>query len=222
MHDQSPLHGLSDPQDHSLGSQDAPTESSYDDASTVPYVPYRTQPLPTTPEQDGTLPTTPAQGDDGTLPAMASPPLSDFQFSTEKLPDSSQKRRLWFKLGLGLGLALVLLVFAAMAIYGYVDRPTPQKTLDAFCSALQSENYHEAYRQFTPALQGQFTEQDFALVLSHDKVVTCSHGPVSDASSMTSTNLKLVHKSRGVNNDMVFLTKDSQGAWKINDLQRVS
>jgi hypothetical protein len=141
--------------------------------------------------------------------------------STEELPpDLAQRRK--FRLGLGLALALLLLALIATATYRYVNRPTPQKTLDSFCSALQNENYQEAYNQFTPTLQGQFSERDFSQVLARDKVVTCTHGAVSDSGNMISTTLKLVHQSRGVNSDMVFLTKDSQDAWKINDLQRMS
>lgn len=211
MHDQSPLYRLSGPQNDNRNSQDAPTEPGYD-APSVPYVPYGLQSLPTTPAP---------RGNEAFPDEVTPPPPSDFPAPAERPPsDLLQQRKLWP--WLGLALALLLIVLAATATYRYVNRPTPQKTLDAFCSALQAENYHEAYSQFTPALQGQFSEQDFSQVLARDKVVTCTHGNVSDTSNTVSTNLKLVHKSRGVNSDMVFLTKDSQDAWKINDLQRLS
>jgi hypothetical protein len=214
MHDQSPLYRSSDSQDYNRDSQDAPTESSYD-APSVPYTPY-------TPYGLQPLPITPAPKDDGVSPdPITTPHPANVRMSTEELPpDQLQQRKFWF--GLGLALALLLLVLAATATYRYVNRPTPQKTLNTFCSALQNENYQEAYNQFTPTLQGQFSERDFSQVLARDKVVACTHGAVSDSSNMISTTLKLVHKSRGVNSDMVFLTKDNQDAWRINDLQRMS
>jgi hypothetical protein len=210
MHDQSPFYRLSDPQDYNRDSQDAPTEASYD-APSVPYRPYGWQSLPTTPAP---------RGNEVVPDPITPPPPSDFQVPTEYVSPDVAQRKFW--LGLGLVLALLLIVLAATATFRYVNRPTPQKTLDTFCSALQAGNYHEAYSQFTPALQGQFTERDFSQVLARDKVVACTHGAVSDTSNTVSTNLKLVHQSRGVNSDMVFLTKDSQDAWKINDLQRLS
>src|SRR5262249_53677734 len=127
MHDQSPLYRLSDPQDDNRDRQDAPTEPGYD-APSVPYVPYGLQSLPTTPAP---------RGNEAFPDETTTPPFSSNERLSSDLPQQ-RKLLLW----LGLALALLLLVLAATATYGYVNRPTPQKTLDAFCSALQVENYH--------------------------------------------------------------------------------
>jgi hypothetical protein len=156
------------------------------------------------------------------IPRQSIPPFEEYQSATEKLRPGRTRRRRWFWPGLLIGLALLLIIAGGCITYAYVNRPTPQKTLEAFCAALRKENYREAYGQFTPALQGQFSEQDFALAIARDKVVGCSYGIVAEGSSPTRTNLKLVHKSTGVNNDLVFLTKDRENSWKINDLQKVT
>ncbi|MBE3559588.1 MAG: hypothetical protein IMW89_10225 [Ktedonobacteraceae bacterium] len=118
--------------------------------------------------------------------------------------------------------ALLIIGAAAVFTYTYFNRSTPMKTLDAFCQSLQQENYHGAYNAFSKSFQTSLTEQEFTSILSQDKVVTCTHGQVDDTQSKAVTSLKLVHRSQGVNNDIVTLTKDENNEWKISDLQAQS
>ncbi|GAC1661897.1 MAG: hypothetical protein PVS3B3_32750 [Ktedonobacteraceae bacterium] len=120
---------------------------------------------------------------------------------------------------------LIILVVAAstFALVSYLNRSTPTKTLDTFCTALQDGKYQTAYDQFTPSMQTNFTESQFATLLSSDRVTKCSHGMASENGTSTTTDLHLLHKtSGGINNDKVVVIKDSHSQWKINDIQKVS
>ena len=146
------------------------------------------------------------------------------QFGTEPIPallPTPRKRlpRLWILLG-SVVILLLLSSVATFAVVSYINRSTPTKTLDAFCTALQHEDYSTAYSQFSKQLQSKLDKTVFADVLSQDKVVSCTHGAATESGTSTTTNLKLVHTSQGINNDMVTLTKQANNEWKINDLQR--
>jgi flagellar basal body-associated protein FliL len=118
---------------------------------------------------------------------------------------------------------LAVLLIAAVAsffVIRYVSRSTPDKTLDAFCNALQQADYRSAYDQFSIKLQHTVSEAAFATALSQDKVTACTHGTTGDSANSVTNDLKLVHASKGINNDIVTLTKDSNNDWKIDDIYR--
>ena len=214
-----------------------PNDSGYDpqgyDFPTLPYIPYA---LPATEQQHSSKALSDALHDpyagehaETSLSFTETPPFvpsireSD-QPGTEPitaLPPTPRKRlpRLWILLG---SLVVLLLLSSAVtfAVVSYINRSTPTKTLDAFCTALQHEDYPTAYNQFSKQLQSKLDETVFASVLSQDKVVSCTHGAAAESGTSSTTNLKLVHTSQGINNDMVTLTKQANNEWKINDLQR--
>ncbi len=137
-------------------------------------------------------------------------------------PSSKKKRGRWLPIGIAI---LILLVVGAstFAFVSYLNRSTPTKTLDTFCSALQDGKYQTAYDQLTPTMQTNFTESQFATLLSSDSVAKCTHGMASENGASTTTDLHLYHKvSKGMNNDKVVVTKDTHSQWKINDIQKVS
>lgn len=136
-------------------------------------------------------------------------------------PAKKSRRRLWIVLGIVAAL-LVIVSASTFALVSYLNRSTPLKTMDAFCSAVTAEHYDIAYSQFSKQLQSQFTEPAFADVLAQDKVTNCSHTDVADTGGKATTNLKLVHSSKGVNNDKVMLVQDGDSNWKIDDLQKIS
>ena len=135
---------------------------------------------------------------------------------------NKKKRRLWLPIAIAI---LIILVIAAptFVLVTYLNRSTPTKTLDTFCTALQDGKYQTAYDQFTPTMQTNFTESQFATLLSSDSVAKCSHGIANESGASTTTDLHLYHKiSKGTNNDKVVVTKDSHSQWKISDIQKVS
>ena len=203
------------------------------DLPTLPYIPYAlpsveqqhtSEPPPATLKDpsDGVYATTPFPFTE-TLPVVPSVQGAN-QIGTEPipaLPPAPRKRRpkLWILIGSIVAL-LLLSSAATFAVVSYINRSTPTKTLDAFCTALQHEDYSTAYSQFSKQLQSKLDKTVFADVLSQDKVVSCTHGAATESGTSTTTNLKLVHTSQGINNDMVTLTKQANNDWKINDLQR--
>lgn len=144
----------------------------------------------------------------------SSPPTSTVSGGTPA--QRKGRRRLWITASI---IATLLLAsISCLLVIRYVNRPTPNKTLDTFCNALQREDYRSAYDQFSEKLQHTFSEATFATILSRDKVTACTHGTPDDSGSSTTTNLKLVHASENINNDVVALTKDSNNDWKIDDI----
>lgn len=138
---------------------------------------------------------------------------------------SIKKRGFRFSLKNILILALVLLLIlgGGSALFVYLTRSTPGKTLDAFCSALVQSDYQHAYQQFGPTLQRDFSEKIFADTLARDHISQCTYTPVGDAQQRVQTSLTLLHGSEGTRNnqntDQVMLSKDAHGTWLITNLQ---
>lgn len=156
------------------------------------------------------------------MPQEANNPFGASSATPEQVagptPPTKRRRFLWFTLG---SIAAVLVIaLASFALVTYLNRSTPMKTLDAFCNALQHADYQTAYNQLSVQLQGQIQEQALAAALSQDKIISCVHGNASEGGSSSTTSLKLVHNSHGVNNDKVTLVKDKNSNWKIDNLQQ--
>jgi hypothetical protein len=133
-------------------------------------------------------------------------------------PTNGRKRRLWSILLLVI--ALLLLLVVALGGYFYLNRSTPEKTLQMFCRALRRENYHEAYNQFSTSLQHSTSEKSFVAIFEQDKVTQCSYGATSEFAASTTTTLQLVHASQKKNSDFVTLVKDESNVWRIADVYR--
>lgn len=182
------------------------TADDYGASETVPYVPYEASSSPQVP--DAELAGAAGDGDLEKLVVPAGPE-----------PGRSHRRG-WIIAGSVALLVIILASVASFFIINYINRPTPNKTLDIFCSALQHEDYRTAYSQFSPGMQSTIAEADFAALLSQDKVTLCTHGNTDDSKNSVTTNLKLVHASKGINSDVVTLTKDKDNNWKISDIGR--
>src|SRR5437868_1047571 len=114
----------------------------------VPYVPY------TTPPQHTDSPPPMESGEPHFLPPV---------------PGSTParrrgRRRLWIITSVIA--ALLLISITGLFVIRYANRPTPGKTLDVFCNALQGEDYLSAYDQFSKKLQRTVSEPTIAEILS--------------------------------------------------------
>ncbi len=93
------------------------------------------------------------------------------------------RRGLWIALG---AIVAVLVIGAiAFGVLGYVNRSTPTKTLNAFCSSLKSGDYQAAYNQLSSGLQAKYgSETQFAAGFSNNgglgKVTNCTVNTVDD------------------------------------------
>src|SRR6266571_333052 len=178
----------------------------------VPYVPY------TSPPQHTDSPPPMESGERLFLPPV--PPVLP---PSMPAPDSTParrrgRRRLWIITSIIA--ALLLISITGLFVIRYTNRPTPDKTLDVFCNALQGEDYLSAYDQFAKKLQRTVSETMIASLLSQDKDIACTHGPTNDSGRSTKTCLHLVHASNGINHHVVTLSRDSNNDWKIDDIYR--
>jgi hypothetical protein len=183
----------------------------------LPYVPYGSfpqqsnfEPASTSGEESASTFVSPDSLSSPTIPVVS---------EGAPAPKKSRRRR-WVIAGIVAVLVLLLASVASYFTISYINRSTPNKTLDTFCNALQHEDYLSAYNQFSPGLQKGIPEADFATVLSQDKITVCTHGNTNDSTNSVTTNLKLVHASKGINADVVTLAKDSNSIWKITNIAR--
>lgn len=188
------------------------------DAPSVPHIPY--EPDAEYVSESPSLEATDTSSSSPVEPQSYSPsPALAMPDSPSALPARKKRPKLWVSIVVITPLFVVILL-ATLGYISYLNRSTPMKTLDILCTALQTENYTLAYNQFSTELQSRFSQADLAQVLASDKVIACTHGTVDDSGSSVTTSLHLLHNSRGVNDDVVILTKDEKDQWKINDLQR--
>jgi hypothetical protein len=195
------------------------------DTPSLPYVPFNTaseQPYVQSFAQETVSPRSEASADVSPT-AQAKPVYAADQLASSVRggpPTSPRKKRRVLWLVVGSAVAALILAVASFALEIYLNRSTPMKTLDVFCSALQKEDYQTAYDQFSQQLQAEIPEAVLAAALSQDKIISCQYGSASDTGNVVTTSLHLVHHSKGVNDDRVTLAKDKDGNWKIADLKK--
>ena len=112
---------------------------------------------------------------------------------------------------------VVPLLSVAFGVYNgllFVNRSTPEKTLNAFCNAMQRKDDLEAYGQYSSVYQRTYPEQQFGSDMSLDRVVSCSYDSISVSGSRAVTRMRLVYASGAANDNTVILRQDSD--WKID------
>ncbi|HZU70149.1 MAG TPA: FHA domain-containing protein [Ktedonobacteraceae bacterium] len=126
----------------------------------------------------------------------------------------ARRRRTWLWISL---IVLVLLIAGGAALF-YFARPTPEKTLDAYCQALQAQNYAAAYNQLATSLQNMETEPQYAATAQAlGKTTSCMHSSANIIANTATATLTLVtsgHTYHGT----VTLLQDSSNNWKISIL----
>ena len=133
--------------------------------------------------------------------------------SSHPVPTQQQnRRRLWITFGI---IAAVLLVGGIII----ANLPSPSKTLDNYCGALQNGDGQTAYNQLSPGLQSKTAEGLLAFALSFNKVTSCTHDTPSVSGNSANANLTIVYANGQTVNEEVFLVQDSSGTWKIDNTQ---
>jgi limonene-1,2-epoxide hydrolase len=116
-----------------------------------------------------------------------------------------------------IGLGILVAIALAVGGYFYFTRSTPEKTLDAFCNAMQVQDYQTAYNQLSNSLQNRETELEFANTSRvGGKVSTCTHNPANTTNNKATANMTLVSVSGQTSKSIVTLTTDSSNSWKIS------
>lgn len=127
----------------------------------------------------------------------------------------ARRRRIWIWISLGI---IVLLLLGGGAYY-YFSRSTPEKTLDAYCQALQAQNYLAAYDQLASSLQSTETEPQYAAISQAlGKFSTCTHGSASIIANTATANLTLISSSGQRYKGTITLLQDNSSNWKISIL----
>jgi limonene-1,2-epoxide hydrolase len=143
---------------------------------------------------------------------------------TPTTPQPQRKSRLGLWIGLAL-VALILLGGAGVGAFVYMTRftSTPQETLDRYCSALQSGDYHTAYNQLSSGLQRQFTKSQFVTAASekYSHVSSCAHGSPIASGSTAATTLTLSYVAVSKEDAAVSLVQENN-TWKISQGVKLS
>lgn len=100
---------------------------------------------------------------------------------------------------------------------------TPDDTLSAFCSDIQSGAYQRGYDQYSSKLQQEQSYANFQQVWSNKDVGGgCGHDPVQISGNNANTTLTTTNFfTKAQTNFHVSLTKDSNSNWKIDSFQQV-
>lgn len=116
-----------------------------------------------------------------------------------------------------IGLGLLVVIALAVGSYFYFNRSTPEKTLDAFCNAMQGQDYQAAYNQLSNSLQISETELDFANTLrANGKVNTCTHSAANTTNNKATANVTIVTNSGQASSSHIILTADNGNTWKLS------
>ena len=117
-----------------------------------------------------------------------------------------------------IGAALVLLlVLGTSGVLFYMSMlPTPAKTLNAFCTALQQGDYPTAYNQLTGQMQSKLTEQQMTSFFPN--VASCTYGSLTMTAKRATVTVTTTTASGQTENNPVSLIQDSSTTWKIDDM----
>ena len=116
-----------------------------------------------------------------------------------------------------IGLGLLVVIALAIGGYFFFSRSTPEKTLDAFCNAIQGQDYQTAYNQLSNSLQSNETELEFANTLrANGNVNTCTHSSTNTTNNKTSANVTIVTKSGQSSSSNITLTTENGNNWKLS------
>lgn len=133
-------------------------------------------------------------------------------------------RRSWNSLGIALTtLALLLLVTGGSLYYYFLIRSTPQKTLQAYCSAIKSEDSQALYNTYSSEARTQtdapHLQQDLRLIefLSGGiEDCTVDNNSIRENDPQASASVMFTLYNGRVNSAILHLI-DENGQWKIEN-----
>lgn len=136
-------------------------------------------------------------------------------------PDYSRKPRKK-RLALWIGLVtLLLLAVGSSSYYYFVSRSTPQKTLEAYCSALKNNDAQSLYATFSAEQQTQTSVSKLqeglrllAILTGGFKNCTADNASVQEKGSTAAANITLV-TARGPTTHMTIQLINENGAWRV-------
>ncbi len=163
-------------------------------------------PYPPPPQQPYAPPPQPLYGP----PAYGQPGIPGYTPPAQ--PGKKSRRGLWITLAV----ILAVLVVACSAII-FVGRSTPAKTLDAFCSAIKSQDYQAAYNQLSQSRQTRIKEQEFASLFSHFS--SCTYGTINESDPNATAPMTFFGTAGGSLNGQADLLQEGGTTWKIDAIR---
>ncbi len=116
-------------------------------------------------------------------------------------------------------IGLVILGIVAFSYFKYLNRSTPDRTLDTFCTALHGKDYQAMYDQLSDSLQALGSVKLIAGNLSN--VQNCTYAISKESANSAVAKLIFIGDSGQHISGTIMLIKDSNSTWKINDLQNI-
>src|SRR6266699_1387874 len=199
-----------------------PPAAGYEQASYPPRSPYSGTPVagygegaqPGAYQSPPPPPVAPGYGPSG-YPQAASYPGAPVAPPTQR----PNRRRLWTILGAILGVVVIALII--FGVIGYVNRSTPTKSLNAFCTALKGGDYQTDYNQLASGLQSKLgSEADFAAGYASNgglgKITNCTVTNVNDEAGTGTINYTFAQGNALV---VDYSLSDENGSSKITRTQ---
>lgn len=115
--------------------------------------------------------------------------------------------------------SLVLLSFIAFKTFEYLNRSTPDRTLDTFCKALHSKDYQLMYDQLSNKVQALGSEK--LIVDDMSNVKDCTYILSKQSENAASAKLTFRGLSGQLVSGTIILIKDNNNTWKIDALQNI-
>jgi len=115
--------------------------------------------------------------------------------------------------------SIMLMGVITLGSFEYLNRSTPDGTLDNFCKALHSKDYQSIYEQLSYKLQGLGSEKMIAENLSNIKY--CTYKIIRASGDLAVAKLTFTGLSGQIVSGTMTLSKDSNNTWKIEDLQNI-
>lgn len=159
------------------------------------------------------------EGSHDAATALVLPPAPLVDESTVPNRGKKSHRGLWIALSI-MSAVLVVLGVGAFLVFANLLSPTqtlpsPTRTLDAFCDALERSEYQATYGQLSNRFQAETSEPLFASFFS--QVTSCAHSAPAQSGTRATASLTTTYSSGRTGQDPLILIQESNGSWKIDD-----
>ena len=143
------------------------------------------------------------------------PPAGNFPQQSYP-PQKKSRAGLW----IGIIVVLILLIGGGIGGYFYINRSTPEKTLQAYCTALQNNDAQGIYNTYSSDSQSKTDVQKISQGLKFITLITgpltCSYSNVQQSGSTATATLTLTPTRGKAGTGTVHLV-DENNQWKIEN-----
>jgi len=145
---------------------------------------------------------------------------------TMPIVQSEQKKavkRVWLVPAIYGGAILAAVVIFGLVTYNILNAtPTSSKTLNTYCTALKTQDYGTAYKQFDPSTQKLFSVIEFVQYASDNagagKVADCQVKNVQSTNTQSTGNVAYTYANKSVRSVNYKLSSNTNGDWKITNV----